>query len=576
MYIATNEDKRLVLQKNKRYKIAIEVLNSTWQVIGTVEGYTKSFNMSYDADSEIRRTVSIDINITENTIVSPENLVWLTHYAKVNIGVYDYRYQEYKWYKLGRYVITQYDYFVSSNESSIKLDLVDLMAIFTEDRGNQITTKSAIPIEINYYPCPVCGGEMKHTYSSAKQRIEENGIYTHVIIEDHLYRCPKCNYRTGIKPEASITYPDISNAIKLTVNRFSTLPYNRFSMCKLQPETGTVPYDLEYNIGDYPIQIIKDLRELYPNYETYFDEDGVFVFSKIPTTNEDEIILDKDIMDQILISEDRNANFGDVCNIHDIWGQEITAERTADSTSSNLYGDTIFYYVNVDNITTLNEDKTYCFIPDRNNLDNTFITLQTVGTHTTNTPMKVYKRNGANEDIPIKAGDLKAGMPYVIKTLTYYENSSIKHKCILYGESQIRGVTITVSQEPSNEQKEKYQTYFSTNNIYYNVDPDNAFGADLIQPRIKSLNEGEYNNIYTTELTYERGRYENYKTTRLNHNITLTTLIVPWLDVNKIIRYTSPVDNKPLQAIIKKIDFDYAAGTMTITAIEFYPFYPTT
>lgn len=568
------KDIELLFQKDKRHKITIMFLDKKWRRIGNISGYTTDLNGSFSSDSEIRRTLSMTLLITETYFVKPESIIWIDKYAAVQLDIYDNKTKEYRSYPLGIYVVSKYNYHYDKDQSNLQISLLDLMATFTEERGNQITTQSAIEVGITVYPCPVCGADMTHTQTVSSEVEEVDGIPTVVINTTDTYTCPKCNYTTNIRPESTASYADISNAMATAIKRFSILPLNRMSFEILRKDFSDVPYDLEYDKGIYPIEIISQLRDLYPNYQTYFDFEGTFIFSKVPTTNEDEITLDADILDQIIISEESSADFKEVCNVHDVWGQSLSSDRTATSTESVQTVDTTIYNCLFDDLEIIESDKTYCFTSDRENVGDTYIAFRNEEKYLTDYNMPLFVRSGIDER-PIKDGEILENVPYVVKVITYRdENEAIKRKCILLGDLQIRGIVKTVSRQPSSSQVEQDKTFFACDNIYYQIEPTNPFAADVIGDRIKACHGGDYDNIYSTQLAFERGRYENYKTTRLTHKTTITILIVPWLDVNQKIRFTSPITKERKQYIINNVDISFKEGTMTLSLTEFYPFYP--
>ena len=51
--------------------------------------------------------------------------------------------------------------------------------------------------------------------------------------------------------------------------------------------------------------------------------------------------------------------------------------------------------------------------------------------------------------------------------------------------------------------------------------------------------------------------------------ITLTTLVVPWLEVNTKVKYTPKYSNETNQYIVKSISWSVGTGTMTLTLYKF-------
>lgn len=92
-----------------------------------------------------------------------------------------------------------------------------------------------------------------------------------------------------------------------------------------------IPYDLEFNVGDSVLSIITALRDLYPNYETYFDEDGVFCCSMVPSEYDDEIYIYDSYLQEILISENYDIDTTTVRNVCEVWGASLEVDFTAES-----------------------------------------------------------------------------------------------------------------------------------------------------------------------------------------------------------------------------------------------------
>ena len=81
-----------------------------------------------------------------------------------------------------------------------------------------------------------------------------------------------------------------------------------------------------------------------------------------------------------------------------------------------------------------------------------------------------------------------------------------------------------------------------------------------------------YEDIFTDDLALSRASYENWKAMRTMDNITLTTIQIPWLDVNKKVTYQLP--NKQLKTYtIESISYSNSSETMSITMNTFYPLY---
>ena len=89
-----------------------------------------------------------------------------------------------------------------------------------------------------------------------------------------------------------------------------------------------------------------------------------------------------------------------------------------------------------------------------------------------------------------------------------------------------------------------------------------------------SKSGGDYDNISTTELAYQRAQYELYTRCRLNDSVTLTCLPIYWLDVNWLISIKLPTEDKPKLFIIKEISTSGGVNSVqTINLMSFYAYY---
>ena len=87
---------------------------------------------------------------------------------------------------------------------------------------------------------------------------------------------------------------------------------------------------------------------------------------------------------------------------------------------------------------------------------------------------------------------------------------------------------------------------------------------------------GEYDNITTDDLALQRAAIELYWAARLNDTVKLTTLPVPWLDVNILMQHAVRDNEEMKKYIVKSYSVDYSeGGTSEITAMTFYPYYAT-
>jgi hypothetical protein len=181
--------------------------------------------------------------------------------------------------------------------------------------------------------------------------------------------------------------------------------------------------------------------------------------------------------------------------------------------------------------------------------------------------------SGAGVYTEIVPGAMRANVAYSIRYTL--------EKFVLVGELQVRCIVQEIQAAPSESAKQYYKDVNNCNNVEWVINPDSTYACTLapttgrITGEIKQvLNDGEYAEIYSTDLAYERARYENWLKCRLQDRITIEAILVPWIDVNQKIQYTSPVTGEIGTWIVQSVSFDFENWTMSVTASRFYPNYP--
>jgi hypothetical protein len=121
----------------------------------------------------------------------------------------------------------------------------------------------------------------------------------------------------------------------------------------------------------------------------------------------------------------------------------------------------------------------------------------------------------------------------------------------------------------------KRYVYLGGKQIYSRVsqtDDTKNFSVNKIGYITESLSGGEYEQIYSNQLALERAKYELWLRTQFKDTISLEMLFVPFLEANQIIEYNKPEKGISGQYMIKSISVsNFTSGTMTITAIRYYP-----
>ena len=508
--MATQNDIKLLLSRNKEISISVSLLDELYDTVRTISGYVKSASYDISSTSNIRRTCSLTLAVPDKGSLNTEI--------------------EEKWiqrmvelrctvrspgktsveYKLGRMLLVNAHTVFEATVQEIKLSLVDLMASITADRGSQLGTDLLFPVG------------------------------------------------TSIK-----------ESIIGTVSQFS--PYKRLEWSEIPEFEDTVPYDLTISSGKYPFDALKELLSLFPYYEMFYDVNGIFRVQEVPTKTDDPIDIDYDIIDQLLISEKRSVNFSNVKNTTEIWGKQLDAMYTGVCKSSVSEDGTARYNVTIDeSFKELVVNETYSFTPDQASVYGQKLKLQETEEH------PIYTQVTETTYRLINAGEMLADVHYVVK---YVEG-----KFVLQGESLIHVIVQEIDEMPLIDTQNEFKEDNNCNSVewlvYETPSPfachlDDTYGTEKIQREIRQvLQGGEFDAIYTTKLALERASYENWLRTRLQDNVELEMIAIPWIDVNQKIRYTSPTTGELITLVTQSISFDFSNWTMNVKASKFYPYYP--
>lgn len=551
MAIITQEDLMIVLQQSAcspTLKLKIEVLDSEQKIVGTIEGVV-SGNMSIDGNSDVRRTTNIVVQptLTEKIKLSEDSLLWLNKDIRMSVSLYNIRTKQYKPYPLGTYV-------------------------YTDTSGTYDKTTNSLSIN--------CADFMKKIDGT------KNGQLGSLIIKFPAY---KEDPKTG-KP---ITYNIIRNAVIETLEKLARITNHRIDDIgeyKAMPDYNenweqyrkeneniwnTIPYDLEFSCGCSVLSILTTFRDLYPNYEMFFDmETNAFICQLKPMCYEDDIFLDNSFIQKVLISENTSVDMTTVRNICEVWGQVLETDFYSENVgySNNVYTTTISGYEE----SYYSGDKVSLKIPAVNQKE-AKININNFGV------IGIY--NEAS-DKPIGANELKANDVYTFKIKKQRVDGNYVFRAYILGQWQVHainvltdgtksGIFVTSSDGEEYElySQEYFKKFYNCERVDMTIVPNSPFTIQKLGEILDVKTGGEYDNITSDDLAADRAKWENWKNCRLTDNITITTALLPFLDVNKKISYKPSDSNVEYQYIISSIFHDFSGYVTTITMYRFYPLY---
>lgn len=207
----------------------------------------------------------------------------LNKYVQVYVGIKNNKTNEYVYTNMGIYLINNPTTAYSATDNSVTIEGIDLMAKLTGLRNGNLVGLS--------YQIPM--------YS---------------------------NIRTAM---------------------IATLAVAGFTKYVITDVDQYVPYDITIDIGGTVYDILSQLRDILPNYQIYFDVDGVFHYNLIPSGYQEQVSIGTDVFNKLAISSSVNTDYSTVKNTVEVFGKThencyIGGIATlTESTNKSLYSVTI-------------------------------------------------------------------------------------------------------------------------------------------------------------------------------------------------------------------------------------------
>lgn len=498
-YIVRQKDIEILMQSDKELYYKLELLNKDFKVLDVIEGNLISDNLSVDASSDIRRTYNCELFVSNSTFdIGYDKRFFFNRLIRPYIGIRHQRSGEILWYCLGTYIFIDTNFNYDSANRTLSLTCNDLMCLLNGVMGGNL---------LNYKRTITAGTDART-----------------IIIE--------------LLKEVGIT----KFFIEFNINTHSL-------------STFEIPYDLVFDAGMTAYQIISEIVSLYPGTQLYFSKDGTFMIDRIPTSKNENIVLNDDVLQPILVNEQFNTSFKDIYNHIEIWGRINEPQYYS---SSVTFNDNVYNVHLV--VQKLNEDTgEYVEVEYADELDN-FDEFALLIPETNSNPQYININGIGNilivndEGKPLEANYLTANRDCIFR----YRRES--NDFLFVGEYQV------------------YAELYLTNNIKDTnpnaiIDVNNEYSIEKIGDKLKVLSGGDYDKIPTSGLCLDRCKWELVNATNKQENLSLNTLAVCWLDVNNLIEFTSNLNNKKEKYLIDNISANMADHTMSISAHKYFAEY---
>ncbi|MCM1232117.1 MAG: DUF5048 domain-containing protein [Ruminococcus flavefaciens] len=550
--IITQEDLLLVLQQsaNRTVKLKVEILDSNQKIIDTLECILVGGSMSINGESDVRRTANFIVQptIKEKIKINENSVLWLNKDIRMYIGLYNARNKQYKYYPIGYYVYTDTSGTYDATTNSLTINCADFMKKLDGTKNGQL-------------------GSLIISYPAYEENEETGEVIKYNIIRNAIIET--------LEKLARITKYRIDD-----IGEYKALPDYNGDWQQYREENPTwnvIPFDQEFSAGCNVLSILTTFRDLYPNYEMFFDmETNAFICQLKPMCYEDDIYIDNSFLQRVLISENTTIDMTTVRNICEVWGQVIEVDFYGEECTyaNNTYSSTIAGYEEE----YFNGDTIGLKIP-ADNQAGASININGFGT--------IPIMNEATEE-PIQANEMKANNVYALKIKKKRVDKQDVVKAYLLGQWQVHAINVLTNGKKSGQfvtssdgeeyelySKEYFQKFYNCERVDMVIIANSPFTVEKLGeiPDIKV--GGEYENITSNDLAADRAKWENWKNCRLTDNITITTDLLPFLDVNKKVSYKPSDSDREYQYIITSISHDIFNYATTITMYRFYPLYET-
>lgn len=549
--IITQEDLALVLSQSaaaQTMKLKIEVLDAGQKIIGILESDLTGGSMSINGESDIRRTAGFVVQptIREKIKLTENSLLWLNKDIRLFIGLFSRRTGQYQYYPLGTYLYENASGTYDAVSDSLSVNCADFMKKLDGTKNGQL-------------------GALLMRYPAYEENAATGEVIRYNIIRDAVIET--------LENLAHITSHRIDD-----IGEYKAMPDYNDDWQKYRDENITwnaIPSDLEFSAGCSVLSILTSFRDLYPNYEMFFDmETNAFICQLKPMCYEDALYLDNSFFQKVLLSENTSVDMTGVRNICEIWGKVIETDFYSENCTyaGNVYASTIDGYED----DYANGDILALKIPAANQAK-AQININHFG------PVGIYSES---DESPIKTNQLQPGTVYAFKIKKNRTDGQDIIKACLLGQWQVHALDVLTNGRKSGRfatgsdgkiyelySKEYFQHFYNCECVHMTIIPDSPFTVENLGEILDVKTGSEYENITSDDLAADRARWENWKNSRLTDNITITTALLPFLDVNKKVSYRRSDSDTEQQYVITSVSHDFSGFTSTITMYKFYPLY---
>lgn len=545
--VIKQSDLSLILQRIQDISMKLEILDKGQTVINTIYAYIIDGSFQIDSDSNMRRTCTLTLmpEKASHITLKPDSFLWLDKSVKISVGVRDIRTGQSIWYSQGYYYFKDASSNYDAVTNTLQLSCGDYMMILDGAKnGAMKALQTTIPA---YEEVPETGKPTKHNTirNAIIQTLEKTaGIKKHMI--DDIGMSP------GM-PQHNEDWED----------------YRRKN-----PLWNAIPHDYDFAAGCSVFSILETLRDIYPGYEMYFDTDNTFICRMIPACYEDALILDNEYIQKILISEDFSVDMSAVRNVCEVWGKSHNVPPKYFSANISYANKT--YHCAIEKFENYSAGNQLAITAPAANEDFCYLQVN---------ELKAIPIRELTSGSFLSQGTLEPGKTYVFRINRLAdENGDAYYAAYLLGQWMPHALNALVDGTVSREQHKteagelvpKYsEAYFrdvyQCDTVTLTVIPDSPFTVQKLGEILDVKSGGGFDDISADSDARDCAVFENWKNSRLPDSITITTRLIPFLDVNTKCSYRRSDQDITHQYIIKSLSHNFASGTTTWDMMRFYP-----
>lgn len=524
-HMITELDRQTLRQPVLNYKYRVYVTDDDGLVLGELKHIQNLGPLSIDAESDNRRTASLTFLLSES-YYDMEKLAGglMKLNFKIQIGIQNLRMDDYIWYDMGTFVVTDSNTAYDAVTNSLSVSLSDWFARLNGIRNGQIGGSPIIIIPA------VNRDGIKNTLKSQLLEVlrQETGIRGYII-------------------------EDIGEFYGMRQNNPDWEEYRR-----LNPDWDKLPYDLEFNIGCSVSDIINEITGLYPNIQKYFDIYNNFCCNMTPSCEHDPVVLDDEFLQSILLqdaSENVTYDVRNIKNVTEVFGAIYDIDRQAESCDAS--GNT--YLARIPGYEKYRSGDYIAFTPPSDNTANMYFQINTLE------PVPIYREYTADF---IDSGTMMGQNLYVGQLKT------VDRTTVMYflGQYQPHAVCVLSNDaEDSYYTQAYFQAKYNCKNVTVRIEKDSPFAVQKIGEVLDEKQGAEFEHIRSESVAMENAVYHNRKTSTLNDTITITTKLIPWIPVHAKVSYRKKNDSQSRPYIIKSVSHNPDSCTSSITMYRFNP-----